>query len=435
MKTFYKLRNGLKICVDKIKRCYSTYIAINIECGAFYPQNQQIGLSHMLEHNIFFEPPHVKSLDETLGEIGTFVEANTYDFYTTYSIHTSKKHTKKCINCLMKKIFLPNFNKDFFENEKKIIYQEYLKQRNNVMPSNSFKASEKFYENSFIDNSGYGIGTKKQIDSISFDGMVNFYNKFYTMDNASIVIVGDFNKKKILRTIKKLSYMIDDTKKKTQHFTTENLNFNYHKKIEIVYTEENLLSSCVEIMFSSTNELDEKKWSYDILANMLCGLSSSSIIKRRLRTELGLIYNSDASTDPSICYTDCGTLSIRYFVDNSQIYRSIIECFNCLKEINASKYEDIFLYAKECVINDFIIKCENIEKLSLLHENELMFHEKTFNIKKTIKNISQLCYKDIIKCVDHMLSHKICIAVTGSNFDQNSLLTVLNSYTTYQSFQ
>lgn len=428
MRNLYELKNGLRIYFEKIKDHYSVNILINIECGAFYPRDQKIGIAHMLEHNIFYETPENKTLDDNLGEMGTFIEANTYDFNTVYSIHTFKEHAAKCMDLLMNKLFQAKFNKDFFENEKKVIYQEYLKQRNNIMPANSFMASEKFYAGSFIANSGYGIGTKEQIDSIQFDDMLDFYNTHYTMNNTSIVIVGNFDEGKLLKTIKNISYKLDNSKKKHRNFMIDNIKFLNDNTLEIVNLKKSLMSTCVELMFSGVNELSDVKWSYDILANMLCGLSTSSILKKKLRKELGIVYNSDASTDKSICYNDCGTVSIRYFVDNTKISQSILECFKCLEEIKANKYEDIFEYSRGCVINDLMIKCENIEHLSLFHANELMFKQEIFDIKKIIKKISQTTYSDIVKSVDHMLTHKICIAITGDKINKNDLKNSLKFY-------
>lgn len=428
MKDFYELKNGLRVYLKNINNQYSVNILVNIECGAFYPQTQPVGMAHMLEHNIFSESKGEKTLDEKLGELGTFAEANTYDFYTSYNIHTFKEQTRVCLELLLNKLFNAKFDESFFKNEKKIIYQEYLKQRNNIMPANSFSASEKFYSDSFISNSGYGIGTKTQINAINFDDMLNFYNTYYTMDHSSIVIVGNFDKRKILKIIKRFTYGIDNVKKKHNQYTIQNLDFSKSNSLEIVHSKKTLLSSCVELMFSGTNELDENKWSYEVLTNMLCGLSTSSIIKKRLRKELGIVYNSDASTDTSICYNDCGTLSIRYFVDNNKINQSILECFKCLQEIKENKYEDIFNYSRQCVITNLLIKYENIENFSLAHANELMFNQEYFNTKKVIKKISQTTYSDIVKCVDHMLSHKIILAITGSDFNEKDLRNSLKDY-------
>lgn len=48
MKDFYELKNGLRVYLKNINNQYSVNILVNIECGAFYPQTQPVGMAHML---------------------------------------------------------------------------------------------------------------------------------------------------------------------------------------------------------------------------------------------------------------------------------------------------------------------------------------------------------------------------------------------------
>lgn len=419
--------NGLRLCLKKDISVYSVNVLFSVECGAFYPKTQKVGVAHMLEHNILSDSDDKElSLNEELGKIGTLVEAYTYDFNTVYSIRTFNEYLPLCINLLYNKIFNAKFGRPFFEKEKSVIYKEYLKQRNNVMPANAFIASEKFYSGTIIENSGYGIGTKKQIDNITFDDMVDFYNNYYTKSRTTMVIAGNFQEEQVLTTVNKL---IEKENEKTKHisFIEQDIAFYNENQIKVIGNNEKLGSTCVEIVFSACNELYEKKWIYECLALMLSGLSTSSLLKDKLRNQLGYIYNCDASLDSSICYKNCGTLNIRYYVDNRYVENSIIECFKIIKQLRTEVNKNLLAYAKISLINNLKIKLENIEKVCSFNAQNLMLFGCLFDIKKEIATISKISEQDIQKCIEHMVSHMKVISIMGKKVNEKKLERELSS--------
>jgi predicted Zn-dependent peptidase len=156
-------------------------------------------------------------------------------------------------------------------------------------------------------------------------------------------------------------------------------------------------------------------------------MSTSSMLKKRLRKELGYIYNCDVSLDSSIPYKGCGTFNIRYYVNSQHIEDSIIEVFSILKNISTHDIDKLLDMSKKCIINNLKIKCENIESFADINSINLMLTNKYFKLEKEIKDISKINTGDILNVINHLLSHKIVISVVGKKINRNKLRNSLES--------
>lgn len=414
-----KLKNGLKIILDKRKDTMSVYATLSVNVGAFFPQTQKVGIAHMLEHNICTE-----FAEQKLNKIGTTLEAFTYDCQTLYSVRTFKEHLENVLDTILKTVFDVKFSKAFFENEKRVIKQEYKKQRANIMAQNAFNAAESFYEETFIANTGYGIGDAKQVDDISFSDLKKFYNNYYGYNNSTITIVGNFNERAVLKLIKQLSSKYQKNAKITLKMCENDINKNNSAKINVLSSGNND-SCCVELLFSAVNKNSCKFYVYQCISYMLCGMFSNAVIRDRLRNKLGLVYGCDSDVDASIPYKDCGTLSVRYYVAKENVEHSIYEAFDAVLLLKKEKNQAVLDVAKICLVNDIKIKCENMFAYSRLQSEYVALAGKLFNVNEIEKYIESISYDMVLTELKTMLSKKCVVSVLGVKVDSREIKNIL----------
>lgn len=390
-------KNGMKVLLIKAPT-NSVNIAVGVFCGAFYPR-AKAGVAHMVEHNLFSDE------DSYLDKIGTYIEAYTNDFYTTYQVRTTKDKMFLCLDILLDKIFNAKLNEVFFNNEKKVIYEEYLKQKGNYMSDNAFRALNKFYEGTFIGNSGYGIGDKKQIEEITFNDVAQFYKKNYTYSNSVLVVVGNFDLKKVE------DVLYEDEVKCIDKLKNIDIGMKSNKSLQILNKKMKMDTSVVDITFSATNFLQEDLITFELLSYII-GAGENSLIKRRLRKQLGIIYQCDCSVDGDIVYKNCGTMSIRYYVGNKNVEKSIREVFALLKN-SKNEIQKMLPIVKEQYINNLNIKCDNIEFISEINIKSILLLGRPFVLKNEISRIKKVSENDILACLNHVFENQIVISVSG----------------------
>ena len=414
-KRFITLDNGLRVLLDRRKDALSVYVTLAVNVGAFFPQSQKIGLAHVLEHNICNN-----NSEEIFNKVGTTLEAFTYDYNTIYAVRTFKEHLNLVFNTLFETVFDALFSKEFFNSEKKVIKEEYKKQRANVMGQNAFKAAESFYEGTFISGSGYGIGNSKQVDAITYDDVVGFYNEYYGLNNSVLVVTGNFNENDCLKKIKALCKKFAKTAKTDVKMVKNDINLDISHKINVLSSGKDQTCS-TEIMFSAAREDDEDFYTYKCLSYMFCGMFSHSVVRDRLRRKLAIVYECDADVDGNIPYKDCGTLSIRYYVANQNVIRSIVETFKAVCSLLKEKNQTVLDIAKTCLVNDTKMKCENLFASTLLQVSSLVTSSKVFDVFKVEKQIKSITHEDICLALKNILSKKIVVSVLGTKVDASAI--------------
>lgn len=419
------LENGLRIVFLPRKECYSTYVSISINCGAFYPI-QKPGLAHMLEHNIFSHINDNDDINNIFSKLGTRVEAFTNDFNTTYSVRTVPAFCEKALFNLLKLVYHANFNKNYFNNEKKIIYAEFKKRKSETSASNAFCAYEGYYSSTFISKSNIGIGNKKQINNITFENLQDFYKNYYKYENSVIVIAGNFNKNKVLKLLKEELNNTEKLEKQPILYHIDDIGFHLNKNIvKMIRRKTSFLP--VELVLRGSNYINIREYiAYELISIILCSGSTSSILKKKLREEMNIIYDCDCVTDGSILYKDCGTMSIRYSTDKKNIIVSLNEILRILKEITPAAIKKYLIEAKLMLINNYFIRFDDIEVLANLNAINLIFSNDLYDCENIINCIENIRYDEVYAALRKSVDGFKSLSIYG--YDNNKTIEkVLNN--------
>ena len=188
----FKLDNGMKVIVKEDRRAPVVVSQIWYKVGSSYEHNGITGVSHVLEHMMFKgtkkHPPN--QFSRIISENGGKENAFTGDDYTTYFQQLEKSRLAISFELeadRMRNIVLPPAE---FAKEIKVIMEE-RRMRTDDNPTSL--THEQFNAVAFM-NSPYRqpvIGWMNDLENMTVQDLRNWYQTWYTPNNATLVVVGD----------------------------------------------------------------------------------------------------------------------------------------------------------------------------------------------------------------------------------------------------
>ena len=205
----FSLKNGLQIIMIEKKSVPIIECSIWFKCGSKCDALFKSGCAHFLEHLACKN--HKQRFMNYLGDIGAewnaFTSVNEVCFYEIFP----KECLEKVLSFESERMRSLEIEDKDFQNEKKAILEE----RGMRVDSNEWgKYYEVFLSNVF--NRQVGgidvIGWKHEIASIEIEDLQDYYRTWIVPNNATLILVGDFDEEAAKRLIKKYFEDIPSTK-------------------------------------------------------------------------------------------------------------------------------------------------------------------------------------------------------------------------------
>ena len=200
----FKLDNGMKVIVKEDHRAPVVVSQVWYKVGSSYEHNGTTGLSHALEHMMFKgtkkHPPN--EFSRIISENGGKENAFTGEDYTTYFQQLEKSRLAISFELeadRMRNIVLPP---EEFAKEIKVIMEE-RRMRTDDNPTSFMH--EQFNAAAFV-NSPYHhpvIGWMDDLENMTVQDLRNWYQTWYTPNNATLVVVGDVDAQQTFALAKK----------------------------------------------------------------------------------------------------------------------------------------------------------------------------------------------------------------------------------------
>lgn len=218
----YTLSNGLRVLIVENPKLpiFSYYTFFDV--GGRFEGPGTTGATHFLEHMMFkgakkYGPGKFDSIIESNG--GSTNAYTTFDstvYYQNMPSHTAMKiidlEADRMQNLLLEKVA--------FDKERNVIFEERKYRYEN---SSNGKLYLKMMQELFK-GTPYGlsvIGSVEDLVTLNRDQMLDFFKKFYTPDNAIIVVVGDVDSSEIIAEIKDKFGGLKASSKEIQEFKKE----------------------------------------------------------------------------------------------------------------------------------------------------------------------------------------------------------------------
>lgn len=278
------LKNGLKIITIK-RNTNIAAINIGFNIGSLYEKDSEKGITHFLEHMMFkgTKSRDNELLNKDLEFLGGDYNAYTDNLTTVYNISCLEEEIENAVDILGDMVQNCAFDKKEIKREKGVVLAEIRSSKDSVEDLSFRRLNEFAFEKSALRNDV--LGTEKIVSKFKREELVDYYKKYYTPDNATVVLVSNLDHEEafeiLVNTFDKwqgkcaAKIEIIDEKNKEGIFTT------YKKQIE---------QSTISYLYSLNDIVEEDEMAMKILNHKL-GESSNSILFRELREKRGLAYD------------------------------------------------------------------------------------------------------------------------------------------------
>jgi zinc protease len=190
--TYFTLSNGLQVVVVPDHRAPVVTHMVWYKVGAADETPGKSGLAHFLEHLMFkgtAKNPGA-TFSQDVDEIGGQENAFTDSDYTGFYQRVPRAHLKEMMAFEADRMTGLVLNNEVVEPELKVVLEEqYMRVANNPAARLSEQMDAALYL-----NHPYGrpvIGWRHEIEKLDRDDALAFYRRFYSPNNAVVVVAGD----------------------------------------------------------------------------------------------------------------------------------------------------------------------------------------------------------------------------------------------------
>ncbi|MBV6656763.1 MAG: insulinase family protein [Devosiaceae bacterium] len=188
----FTLDNGMRVVVIPDRRAPVVTHMIWYKVGAADEAPGESGIAHFLEHLMFkgTEANPGDTFSQTIAQLGGTQNAFTSYDYTAYFQRIAVEHLPLMMQMeadRMKNLVLSD---DVVSSERNVVLEERASRVDND-PSAQMRET---YAATFFQNHPYGvpiIGWRHEIEDLSREDALAFYARYYTPENAILVVAGD----------------------------------------------------------------------------------------------------------------------------------------------------------------------------------------------------------------------------------------------------
>jgi zinc protease len=192
------LKNGMRVLsvVDKS----SPTVAINVwyHVGSKDDPDQRSGFAHLFEHMMFKSTRNMKAemMDRLTEDVGGNNNAFTEDDVTVYFEVVPSNYLETLLWAEAERLSSLNVDDENFKSERDVVKEEY---RQSVLAPPYGKFFYAMTQKSFASHPYRRptIGSIEDLNAATLENVQKFHATFYRPDNATLVVVGDFDPKQL----------------------------------------------------------------------------------------------------------------------------------------------------------------------------------------------------------------------------------------------
>lgn len=364
------LDNGLKVVIIRTKSNGAIRFGVLYDVGCADDQNCKVGLSHFLEHMMFKGTKTIsgEQLKRLIDKYNAYTNACTDDDYTLYHHALNKQFLEIDMKIEADRMVNLALREEDFKHEKNVILEErHLRCDANPQVRHVYDALPRllYLHSSYAYN---GIGYPHHIQSYTLYALKKHYNKFYTPNNATIVIVGDIDKDEAMAIVRNTFGKIKKTHeiKKTRVIDPEDLNITYTMN----RTSDKITGKDLTIVFKiSRKNIDTVKKNYiaKMVVECLCGTQRSLMAKKFVEEEHSLHdINGNIMLkqfDKVFLFIEANVPDSLTLKDANQKISSYLSDLVNQEKISTFMTKEIFEAVKKGMMNRILMMSDNIWRM------------------------------------------------------------------------
>ena len=192
------LANGMRVLTVPDNSSPTVAIQVWYHVGSKDDPPSRSGFAHLFEHIMFKSTKNMKSemMDRLTEDVGGFNNAFTNDDVTVYFEVVPANYLETLIWAEADRLSGLNVDDANFKSERDVVKEEF---RQGVLAPPYGRAFYLLQAKSFVDHpyKRPTIGSIEDLDAASLKDVQDFHSTYYRSDNATLVVVGDFDPKQL----------------------------------------------------------------------------------------------------------------------------------------------------------------------------------------------------------------------------------------------
>src|SRR5215218_6784321 len=192
------LANGMRVLSAPDPSSPTVAIQVWYHVGSKDDPTSRSGFAHLFEHIMFKSTKNMKSemMDRLTEDVGGFNNAFTADDVTVYFEVVPSNYLETLIWAEADRLSGLNVDDPNFKSERDVVKEEF---RQGVLAPPYGRFEYLLQEKSFSEHpyKRPGIGSIEDLDAASLKDVQEFHTTYYRPDNATLVVVGDFDPKQL----------------------------------------------------------------------------------------------------------------------------------------------------------------------------------------------------------------------------------------------
>jgi zinc protease len=298
------LANGMRIVSYQDNSSPSVTIQVWYDVGSKNDPLGRNGFAHLFEHIMFKSTKNMKSeqMDRMTEDVGGWNNASTSDDVTNYLEVVPSNHLERLLWAEAERMTNLTVDEANFVSERKVVQEEY---RQGVLANPYGLFYEAIQKNSFNVHpyKRTTIGTLEDLESATVADVQNFHKTFYRPDNASLIVVGDFEQTQFDAWVDKYFGKLEKPGSAIPRVTEVEPERTAEKRI--VVKAPNVPFPAVAITYLAPNAKDKDIPALQIASSIMSGGESSRLYKELVRKQQltqDASFSVDTKTDKGLMY-------------------------------------------------------------------------------------------------------------------------------------
>jgi zinc protease len=192
------LPNGLRVLTVLDKSSPTVAITVWYHVGSKDDPDHRSGFAHLFEHIMFKSTKNMKAemMDRLTEDVGGSNNATTQDDATIYYETIPANYLETLLWAEAERLASLTVDDENFKSERAVVEEEF---RQSILapPNGRFFYALDVKSWNVHPYKRPGIGSIEDLDAATIADVIKFHNTYYRPDNATLIVVGDFDQKQL----------------------------------------------------------------------------------------------------------------------------------------------------------------------------------------------------------------------------------------------
>lgn len=384
------LPNGVRIVTETVPYVQSASVGIWVASGARDENPSISGISHFIEHMLFkgTDTRTAKQIADEFDSIGGQLNAFTEKEYTCYYAKVLSEHLAKGIDVLSDMFLNSLLDEQEIELEKNVVLEEIKRHEDTPDDLVHDLFAETVWSGHPLGNPI--IGTRKSVERLTRDDLVEYMRTRYTPDCVIISAAGNLVHEEL---VEKIAELFGDLKGTKPVATNTPPTFSCKNTIEKRSTEQ--VHFCIGA--PGYSQLDDDKYALAIIDATLGGGMSSRLFQE-IREKRGLVY---AIGSYAAAYREGGLFTVYAGTSLDHLDEVVSLIKNEFTNVLTSNITPEELErSKNQVRGALVLSHESMSSRMIRMAKSEIYHNRLISVEEVISSILKVTHDDIARVAD-----------------------------------